>query len=64
MAKTLSTMLELGTPAPDFVLADVVSGLTIARDDFADSKGLLVMFISRHCPFVETRRTGTRSDRE
>ena len=53
MAKTLSTMLELGTAAPDFTLPDVVSGKTVSFDDFADKKALLVMFICRHCPFVK-----------
>jgi peroxiredoxin len=53
MAKTLSTMLELGTAAPDFSLPDVVSGKTVSLNDFVDKKGLLVMFICRHCPFVK-----------
>jgi peroxiredoxin len=53
MAKTLSTMLELGTAAPDFNLPDVVSGKTISLTDFAGKKALLVMFICRHCPFVK-----------
>ena len=53
MAKTLSTMLELGTPAPHFTLTDVVSSKTISLADFADKKALLVMFICRHCPFVK-----------
>ena len=53
MAKTLSTMLELGTAAPDFALSDVVSGKTVSLNDFVDKKGLLVMFICRHCPFVK-----------
>ena len=53
MAKTLSTMLDLGTTAPDFSLPDVVSGETIALRQFANSKALLVMFICRHCPFVK-----------
>ena len=53
MAKTLSTMLELGTAAPDFNLPDVVSGKTVSLNDFADKKALLVMFICRHCPFVK-----------
>ena len=53
MAKTLSTMLELGTAAPDFNLPEVVSGKTISLNDFADKKALLVMFICRHCPFVK-----------
>jgi peroxiredoxin len=53
MAKTLSTMLELGTVARDFRLPNVVSGKTVSLDDFADKKALLVMFICRHCPFVK-----------
>ena len=53
MAKTLSTMLELGTPAPDFSLPDVASGKTVSLNDFAGRKALLVMFICRHCPFVK-----------
>jgi peroxiredoxin len=53
MAKTLSKMLELGTPAPDFSLPDVVSGRRITLPSFEDQKALLVMFICRHCPFVK-----------
>ena len=53
MVKTLSTMLELGTPAPDFQLPDVVSGRTISLASFEADKALLVMFICRHCPFVK-----------
>ena len=53
MALTESTMLELGTTAPDFVLADVVSGKSIRRDDFRGKDALLVMFICAHCPFVK-----------
>ena len=53
MALTESTMLELGTIAPDFALTDVVSGKTIHRDDFRGKKALLVIFICAHCPFVK-----------
>ena len=53
MAKTASTMLALGTIAPDFALTDVVSGKTVRRDDFRGKKALLVMFICAHCPFVK-----------
>ena len=53
MAETPSTMLELGTVAPDFALTDVVSGKTVHRDDFRGKKALLVMFICTHCPFVK-----------
>lgn len=52
MAATESTMLALGTPAPDFHLPDVVTGRTVSLQDFADKKALLVMFICRHCPYV------------
>ncbi len=53
MARTESTMLELGTAAPDFALTDVMSGKTIRRDDFRGQKALLVMFICAHCPYVK-----------
>ncbi len=53
MAQTASTMLALGTVAPNFSLTDVVSGKTVSRDDFRGKKGLLVMFICAHCPFVK-----------
>lgn len=53
MVKTASTMLPLGTTAPDFQLPDVVSGKTISLNTFADRKALLVMFICQHCPFVK-----------
>ena len=53
MAKTLSTMLELGTEAPDFSLPDVVTGQTVSLSTFEARKGLLVMFICRHCPYVK-----------
>jgi len=53
MALTESTMLELGTTAPDFALTDVVTGKIARRDDFKGQKALLVMFICAHCPYVK-----------
>lgn len=53
MALTESTMLELGTTAPEFALTDVVSGKTVKRDDFRGKKALLVLFICAHCPYVK-----------
>jgi peroxiredoxin len=47
-----STMLALGTKAPDFELPDVVTGGTVSIRDFDDKRALLVMFICRHCPYV------------
>lgn len=51
MVKTASTMLPLGTPAPDFSLKDSVSGQTVSRSDF-EGHPLAVLFICAHCPFV------------
>jgi peroxiredoxin len=53
MVRTLSTMLELGTAAPEFSLPDVVSGRTVGPGEFKDAGALLVMFICRHCPYVK-----------
>jgi len=53
MARTESTMLALGTSAPDFVLTDVATGHQVSTQAVTGPKGLLVMFICRHCPFVK-----------
>jgi peroxiredoxin len=53
MALTESTMLELGTTAPDFALTDVVTGKIVRRDDARGQKALLVLFICAHCPYVK-----------
>lgn len=50
---TESTMLQLGTTAPGFRLPDVENGELVSLESFEDKKGLLVMFICRHCPFVK-----------
>ncbi len=50
MVKTASTMLPLGSAAPDFSLPNV-DGKTVSKQDFA-GKPLLVVFMCNHCPFV------------
>ena len=57
MALTASTMLTLGTPAPNFQLPDVVSEQIISLSTFEGKKALLIMFICRHCPFVKHIQT-------
>lgn len=52
MARTLSSMMPLGTVAPDFKLADVVSEKEVTLADARGAKGTLVMFICAHCPYV------------
>ena len=58
MAHTESAMLALGTSAPDFVLQDVVAGHEVSTQALDTSKGLLVMFMCRHCPFVKHLEKG------
>jgi peroxiredoxin len=57
MVKTASTMLPLGTRAPDFKLLDT-AGKPVARDDFSKAPALVVAFICNHCPFVQHVRDG------
>ena len=53
MSKIESVMLPLGTPAPEFHLPEVTSGKIVSLHDFRGKKGLLVMIICRHCPYVK-----------
>ncbi len=46
-------LLPLGSAAPDFSLPDVVSGDEVSLRDFADKKAFMVVFICRHCPYVQ-----------
>ena len=53
MGLMLSTMMDLGTEAPDFTLPDTVSGNDInLHTDAQGSHAALVMFICNHCPYV------------
>jgi peroxiredoxin len=52
MALTPSTMLALGSKAPDFRLPDV-DGTMVGLADLATAPALLVMFICNHCPYVK-----------
>lgn len=58
MAQTASTMLPLGTPAPDFSLPEPMTGKMVFLGDFQDAPALLVMVICNHCPFVKHIRQG------
>ncbi|TWU16140.1 thioredoxin family protein [Allorhodopirellula heiligendammensis] len=52
MVRTASTMMPLGTAAPDFSLPETDGG-TVSLSDFKDSKALLVVFLCNHCPYVK-----------
>lgn len=53
MARTPSTMVALGTKAPDFNLSDTISGKQIALSDIKGDVATVIMFICNHCPFVK-----------
>jgi peroxiredoxin len=52
MVMTASTMLPLGTSAPDFSLPDT-KGKVVSLADFEQAPALLVVFMCNHCPFVK-----------
>jgi peroxiredoxin len=53
MARTPSTMVALGTKAPDFNLPDTVLGKHISLNEAKGSVATVTMFICNHCPFVK-----------
>ena len=57
MVAVNSTMLPLGTKAPDFRLPDT-SGKTVSLSDFNRAPALLVVFMCNHCPYVKHIRSG------
>jgi peroxiredoxin len=52
MTLTASTMLPIGTQAPDFSLPDI-NGHLVSRDNFKDAPAFLVIFMCNHCPYVK-----------
>lgn len=57
MALTPSTMMGLGTRAPEFSLPNAVDGKSVSSKDFEEKPALLVMFICNHCPYVQHVRS-------
>lgn len=56
MSRTQSSMVQLGTVAPDFRLVNVLTGQPLSLDDIRGSgkkSGLLIMFVCAHCPYVK-----------
>ena len=53
MARTPSTMVTLGTKAPDYLLPDTVSGKQLSLDNVRGKTATMIMFICNHCPFVK-----------
>lgn len=57
MVLTASTSLPLGSQAPDFTLPDTVTGKKFSLRDLPGAKGLLLLFICNHCPYVKLIQT-------
>ncbi len=57
MVAVNSTMLPLGTRAPEFRLPDT-SGKPVSLKDFSSTPALLVVFMCNHCPYVKHIRSG------
>jgi peroxiredoxin len=57
MVAVNSTMLPLGTKAPDFRLPDP-SGIIVSLADVKSAPALLVIFMCNHCPYVKHLREG------
>lgn len=57
MVLTPSVMPQTGTAAPDFNLPDVTSGKNVSLASAKGPKGTLVMFVCRHCPYVQHVKT-------
>lgn len=53
MAAIESTMLALGTQAPEFTLPDTISGKTLSLNELKSDKATVIMFICNHCPYVK-----------
>lgn len=53
MAETPSTMLPLGTIAPDFTLTDTRTGEAYALSKAPASKATVILFLCNHCPYVK-----------
>lgn len=58
MARTESTMVELGTPAVPFSLPDPRTGHEVQLVSQAGAKATVIMFICNHCPFVQLIQEG------
>jgi len=56
MVAVNSTMLPLGTKAPDFRLPDT-TGRTVSLSDFKNSSALVLVFMCNHCPYVKHIRS-------
>ena len=53
MVKTASSMIPLGTSAPDFNLSEPATGEIKSLQSLRGDVATVIMFICNHCPFVK-----------
>ncbi|MCB1107606.1 MAG: thioredoxin family protein [Chlamydiia bacterium] len=53
MVLTPSSMMPLGTKAPDFKLIDVTFNEEVSLKEIQSDIGTVIMFICNHCPYVK-----------
>lgn len=53
MSETPSTMIPLGTKAPDFKLLDTRNNQTISLQELKSATATVIMFLCNHCPYVK-----------
>lgn len=53
MPETASTMLPLGTKAPNFNLLNTLTNAQTSLEDCRSDIATVIMFISNHCPYVK-----------
>ena len=58
MALVSSTMIPLGSKAPDFRLLDVISGVWVDWNAVCSDRATVVMFLCNHCPYVQHVQAG------
>ena len=52
MARIPSNMIPLGTKASNFNIVDIVSDKLVSLQNVREEKGIVILFICNHCPFV------------
>ena len=57
MVAVNSTMLRLGTKAPEFRLPDT-QGKMVSLSDYRSASALVIIFMCNHCPYVKHLRAG------
>lgn len=58
MVLTPSSMVPIGTLAPNFTLPDTVTGKDLSLNELKSDVATVIMFICNHCPYVKHIQDG------